>query len=167
VWLLDGAAIATMFAGTNLAALAVIGLVGLAIVIWQRQWRMAAAAGLALISSALIAEALKDLIGRPRPAPNLALVFAAGSSMPSTNAAMTAAVATAIFLAVRWPTSMVRRIAAVALIASVFWIGFCVLYLGVHWLTDILVGWWLGGGIGLAAAWLVGRLRLSKASATE
>jgi membrane-associated phospholipid phosphatase len=156
-WLLDRVALATMFIGTNRGALAVIGLVGFAIVIWFRKWRMAVAAGLALISSALVSELLKDLIGRRRPAPSLALVDAAGSSMPSADAAMTAAVAIAIFLAVDWPTPMVRRIAAVALIAGVLWIGFCVVYLGVHWPTDVLVGWLLGGGIGLTAAWLVGR----------
>jgi membrane-associated phospholipid phosphatase len=156
-WLLDRVALATMFIGTSRGTLAVIGLVGLAIVIWLRKWRMAVAAALALISSALVSELLKDLIGRRRPAPTLALVDAAGSSLPSADAAMTAAVAIAIFLAVDWPTPMVRRIAAVALIVGVFWIGFCVVYLGVHWPTDVLVGWVLGGGIGLAAASRVGR----------
>ena len=131
-WLLDRVALATMFIGTNRGTLAVIGLVGLAIVIWLRKWRMAVAAALALVD-------------------------AAGSSLPSADAAMTAAVAIAIFLAVDWPTPMVRRIAAVALIVGVFWIGFCVVYLGVHWPTDVLVGWVLGGGIGLAAASRVGR----------
>jgi undecaprenyl-diphosphatase len=158
-WLLDRAALATMFIGTNREALAVIGLGGFTIVIWLRKWRMAAAAGLALISSTLVAEVLKDLIVRRRPASSLALVNAAGSSMPSADAVMTAAVAIAIFLAVDWPTSVVRRAAAVALIACVFWIGFCVVYLGAHWPTDVLAGWLLGVGIGLVAAWLLGRLR--------
>jgi len=161
VWLLDRAAVATMFVGTNRAALAVIALVGVAIVIWLRNWQMAAAVGLALISSAAVALVLKELIGRPRPAPSLALVYAAGSSMPSANAAVTAAVATAIFLAVDWPRSMVRRFAAAVLLVSVVWIGFCVVYLGVHWLTDVVAGWLLGGGIGVAAAWLAGRWRRS------
>jgi membrane-associated phospholipid phosphatase len=157
--LLDRAAIATMFVGTNVVALAVVALAGLAIVIWLRNWQLAVGAGLALISSALIAEVLKDLVGRPRPAPSLALVYAPGLSMPSGAAAVTAAIATAIFLGVAWPTSMVRRIAAAVLITSVLWIGWCVLYLGVHWLTDVLAGWLLGGAIGLAATWLVSRLR--------
>jgi undecaprenyl-diphosphatase len=158
-WLLDQAALATMLVGTNRAALLIIGLFGIAIVIWLRQWRMAPAAGLALILSTLVAEVLKELIGRPRPASSLALVHAAGSSMPSADATMTAAVAIAVFLAVDWPTSLFRRIAAAALLAGVLWIGFCVTYLGVHWPTDVLAGWLLGAGIGVAAAWLVGRLR--------
>jgi undecaprenyl-diphosphatase len=161
VWLIDRAALATMFIGTNRGALAVIGLVGFAIVIWLRKWRIGIAAGIALLSSMFVSEMLKELIGRQRPAPILALVSAAGSSMPSADAAMTAAVAIAIFLVVDWPASGVRRAAAAVLIASVFWIGFCVVYLGVHWPTDVLAGWFLGGGIGLAAAWLVGRLRRS------
>ena len=158
-WLLDRAALATMFIGTNLAALAVIGVVGLSIVIRLRTWRMAVAALLALISSTLVAELLKDVIGRRRPAPNLALVEASGSSMPSSVAAVTAAVAIAIFLAAAWPTPMGRRTAAAALVAGVTWVGLCVVYLGAHWPTDVLVGWLLGGGIGFAAAWIVGRLR--------
>ena len=161
VWILDRAAVATMFVGTDGEALAVIALVGVAIVIWLRKWQMAAAVGLALISSAAVALVLKDLIGRPRPAPSLALVYAAGSSMPSANAAVTAAVATAIFLAVDWPRPMVRRFAAAVLLVSVLWIGYCVLYLGVHWLIDVLAGWLLSGGVGVAAAWLAGRWRQS------
>ena len=126
LWLLDRAAIATMFVGTNVVALAVVALAGLAIVIWLRNWRLAIGGGLALVSSALVAEVLKDLVGRPRPAMSLALVNASGLSMPSAAAAVTAAVAIVIFLSVAWPTAMVRRIAAAVLFASVVWAGWCV-----------------------------------------
>ncbi len=150
-----------MFMGTNLAAMAVIGLVGFVIVILLRKWRSAIAVGLALIASTLVAELLKGLIGRRRPDPSLAIVSAAGSSMPSVAAAIAAAVAIAIFLAVDWPTPILRGAVAAALIAGLIWTGFCVVYLGAHWPTDVLAGWLLGGGIGLAAAWLVGRSRRS------
>jgi len=42
-WLLDRIALVTMFIGTNPAVLAIVGLVGIAIVIWLRNWRMATA----------------------------------------------------------------------------------------------------------------------------
>ena len=115
VWLLDRAALATMFMGTNRAVLAVVGLAGFAIVIWLRKWRMAVTTGFALVASALVSEVLKDLIGRGRPGPSWALVDAAGSAMPSADAAMTAAVGIAIFLAVDWPTPLARRIGGVTL----------------------------------------------------
>src|SRR5487761_116548 len=158
-WILDRAALLTMVVVTSWVAVAIVGLAGSAIVIWLRIWRVALAGGLALVSSIVVVEALKGLIDRGRPTPTFAMVHAVGASMPSAAAAITAAAAVATYLAVDWPTPMVRRTAAAALTASVLWVGFCVVYMGVHWPTDVVAGWLVGGGIGLTATTLLGRLR--------
>jgi undecaprenyl-diphosphatase len=162
-WLLDRAALATMYVGSHRAPQALIGLVGFGIVMWMRNLRLGVATGSALILSTFISEVMKGLIGRHRPPPSLAMVDAAGSSFPSGVAAMTAAVAIAFFLVADWPTPAIRLLAALALTALVLWINFCVVYLGVHWPTDIIAGWLLGGVIGVMSAWLVGRPRPSVA----
>jgi undecaprenyl-diphosphatase len=159
-WLLDRAALATMYIGSHRAPQALVGLAAFGIVMWMRNWRAGVAAGSALILSTFSSEVLKDLIGRHRPGPGLAMVAAGGSSFPSGIAAMTSAIAVAVFLTVAWPASIVRLLAAAALIALVLWINFCVVYLGVHWPTDVLAGWLLGGVIGVMSAWLVGRPRV-------
>ena len=71
--------------------------------------------------------------------------------MPSTHAAWTAAVACAAAIAFEWPTRRTQRIAALALGCLVAGIGACLVYLGTHWPSDVLVGWLLGSAIAAAA----------------
>ena len=109
---------------------------------------MLAAVALALVASLL----LKDLFTRARPQPPLALVYARGWTMPSTDAAITAAATAALVAAGRWSGRL--KSVWVSAVATVFCIvvGGSVIYLGAHWLSDVLVGWLLGAAIGIAAA---------------
>lgn len=112
-------------------------------------------------SASAVATALKALADRPRPPADLALVTASGTSMPSTIAALTAGAALALALALRWPTAAVRRTAVVLLTLLVVLVGAAMVYLGAHWLTDVLVGWAVGGVIAIVLAvpfvWLTRR----------
>jgi len=54
---------------------------------------------------------------------------------------------------VDWGPARVRRAAGVVLAAAVVGVGCCMVYLGGHWLTDVLAGWALGSVVGAAAAW--------------
>jgi len=101
-----------------------------------------------------LSELLKALVERPRPTlvSHLDLVYS--SSFPSGHAMMTPVVY--LTLASILATSERRRSekilllgAAVLLTAAV---GVSRVYLGVHWPTDVLGGWCLGGAMALAMA---------------
>ena len=96
--------------------------------------------------SVIVATA-KTLVGRARPDLPFALVDSHGFSFPSGHAAGAAAVGLlCAWMLCRW---VVRRwavqVAVWALsITAIIVIGFSRLYLGVHFVTDVLAGWLLG-----------------------
>lgn len=148
-----------MVLGTSPVVWAVAGLGGAILVVRTRRWRLAAAAGLALVLADVAANLLKRAVVRPRPPFDLALVHLRGWSMPSTQAALTAAVAVAVFLAEDWPANL-RRWAGLFLAALVVAVGLAMIYLGGHWPTDVAAGWALGAALGFASL-LIARAALA------
>ena len=144
-----------MSLGTNLVILAVTALLGLVYVVARQRYRLAVSVAIAVVASTLIAGLLKQILGRGRPPASMALVHANGLSMPSTDAALTAAAATALYFGLVWLRPRRRRLAGVTLAAAVIAIGMCLIYLGVHWPTDVFAGWALGVGVGAGAAAMV------------
>ncbi|OBJ00588.1 phosphatase PAP2 family protein [Mycobacterium sp. 1465703.0] len=128
---------------------------------WRcRSWRPVV---LALVGGAgvpLMLFTAKVLVGRDRPALPFALVDAKGDSFPSGHATGTAAimVLSAWMLTrwlIRWWTGRVL-VWAIAT-GAVFVIGFSRVYLGVHYVSDVLAGWLLGmawgGTVVLVGSW--------------
>ena len=131
--------------GVGLAAAFILGIaIGQVGAVW-----MAVVAG---GTASAVATALKALVDRPRPPADLALVTTSGTSMPSTIAALTAGAALALAFAVRWPSRGVRRTALGVLTFIVVLVGAAMIYLGAHWLTDVLAGWALGSATAIAIA---------------
>lgn len=149
-------------AGIGIEVLGLLALAGVAAVVATRSWRVGAAAAASLLLADLIAHNLKQVIGRPRPSGDLTVwPEIQGWAMPSTHAAATSALAMAVFLAVNWESARTRRTAGAALTAVVVFIGGCMVYLGAHWPTDVLVGWLLGTAVGATVTWAAQRVRPS------
>jgi len=115
----------------------------------RRRWTMYVSLAVILGTTVLV-HSIKFLIARQRPTLAEVLATASGFAFPSGHSAQ--AVATYGILAFlvcmhlsRWRHRVAAWTVAVGIILMV---GFSRLYLGVHWLTDVL------GGYALAAMWL-------------
>ncbi|WP_308819788.1 phosphatase PAP2 family protein [Pseudonocardia alni] len=111
-----------------------------------------AAEALCLAAVPLVASVVftvvKRVLDRARPPADLQVTFIANESLPSGHATMVAA-AWATLVLVLWP--VLRSRGRVLLTAcAVLWagaVGFTRIYLGVHWLSDVLAGWTLGAAL--------------------
>lgn len=93
----------------------------------------------------LASQALKVLFGRPRPV-GVAIGEYSSSAFPSGHATQAAAVwlMLAVVTAAGAPSSRRRMGVWAAAVSIVAVVGISRLYLGVHWLTDVLGGWAVG-----------------------
>lgn len=107
-------------------------------------------------ASGLLVAALKGAFGRTRPPVATALVALPGSfSFPSGHSMGSFMLACcAVYLAWRAPGVTRRGTLATALLAGGFAlsIGFSRVYLGVHWPSDVIASWLLGGAVFALAA---------------
>ncbi len=137
---------------TNLGstvAMAVLAVVVGAWCWWRERRGDAVLAVGAMAGASLVFRVLKAVLERSRPPLTDRLVPALNESLPSGHATMSIVVlGTIVVLA--WPErTVVERTALVA--AAGLWVaavGATRVYLGVHWLSDVLAGWAVG------AAWL-------------
>jgi undecaprenyl-diphosphatase len=109
-----------------------------------RSLRPSLAAGIAILVTAALTWALKELVDRPRPAgTDPPIPLPDNPSFPSGHAssAFAAAAALAVF-APRWLGALFLAVAAL--------VGVSRTELGVHYVTDVAAGAVLGVGIGLA-----------------
>jgi membrane-associated phospholipid phosphatase len=108
--------------------------------------RLALAWLVTLVGSGLAVEVLKEVFDRPRPVWDRPFAFEETFSYPSGHAAGSTVGygMLAYCLALRWPSWRRRLGLVVGLAAWVLLIGFSRMYLGVHYLSDILAGYALG-----------------------
>ncbi len=114
---------------------------------------VAAAPAISLAIAALAVAITKYAVDRNRPPVALRRVAEGGASFPSGHAAdsaaayVTVALVVAIYVLRRPLARIVVVLAGAVLVGAV---GVSRLVLGVHWPTDVIAGWALGGTVGLA-----------------
>jgi membrane-associated phospholipid phosphatase len=134
--------------GSRSLILEILLAIGGVFVVLARRWRLAIAVAASFVVGTYLSIVLKSMINRPRPPAALTLVHLGGSAMPSTHAAGTAAAATAALLCLDWLRSSARAAVGAVLAAALGAIGLSMIYLGGHWLSDVLAGWLVGAVVG-------------------
>jgi membrane-associated phospholipid phosphatase len=111
----------------------------IAVLAWRGQLREGLFAGLAIVGSALLNLATKQIFARDRPSLWESIAPETTFSFPSGHAMGSATLAWVLLLLVwhtrwRWPVAMMAAAFAGA-------VAFSRVYLGVHYPSDILAGW--------------------------
>jgi membrane-associated phospholipid phosphatase len=101
-----------------------------------------------LIGSGMIENALKIVVGRPRPSG-----FSFGFPSGHTTAAATFAVVLVYIVSRERLTRFPRHAIQALALAVMLFVGWARIVLGAHWPTDVLGGILLGTGCAAAAAW--------------
>jgi undecaprenyl-diphosphatase len=131
----------------QMTALAIVA----AVLLWRSRRRPEAAVVLAAtIGATLLVDGFKRLYDRVRPPTAEQLMMETNPALPSGHALGSVVVLGVLTAVVVMATrhTLLRVAAVVTATLGVMTIGFSRLYLGVHWLTDVVTGWFLGG------AWL-------------
>lgn len=131
----------------QMTLLAIVG----AVLLWRVERRPEAAVVLgAAVGATFLIDGFKNLYGRVRPPVAQRLVVETNPALPSGHALgsiVVLGVLAAVVVLVAHRT-LIRAGAVALAVVGVALIGVSRLYLGVHWLTDVVAGWFLGG------AWL-------------
>jgi membrane-associated phospholipid phosphatase len=101
-----------------------------------------------VVGAAIAVAIVKHAVGRPRPALPDRLATASGAAFPSGHAAQSIACygALAVVLVTAARSNRLRAFAIAGAVVVAFAIGASRIYLGVHWLSDVVGGWLLAAG---------------------
>lgn len=140
---LDTAAVAASALGSEGLAVFLVLLLGY--FVWRRRFGAVVALLLTTAGAQMLNNVLKDLFHRTRPAPVTGLIPAQAFSFPSGHAMVSAAFYFFLaYLGWRVLRGWQRTVWISALLVVVIFIGLSRLYLGVHYLTDVVAGYLAG-----------------------
>jgi YVTN family beta-propeller protein len=122
--------------------------------LWRRREPLAVALAplVTLVCASVTETVVKHVIDRPRPPLSYHLVAESNAAFPSGHTTAAAALFLAVALAAPAMVDGRRRRLALVMVccAVAVFVGVARLVLGVHWLTDVVAGWFFG------AAWAFG-----------
>ena len=147
-WLTDAMKSVTWL-GSTAVIVPVLVLMAIVLVIRGRDWRSAALLATGVTSAICLYNIVKVAVERPRPPSTLWIGDYSGAAFPSGHATQAVALygMLAIVLSTRG-SPVVRVVVWMGAAVMTLVVGASRLYLGAHWLTDVLAGWALG------AAWI-------------
>lgn len=123
----------------------VFGALLLSLFVWQRRWGAATLLVLVAGGAQLLNNLLKSVYQRARPLPVTGLIAAQSWSFPSGHAMVSAAFYMFLaYLTWRLLRGVWRWLLAAGLILLVFLIGLSRIYLGAHYLSDVIAGYVAG-----------------------
>jgi undecaprenyl-diphosphatase len=157
-WLTGVMKVASLM-GSNLVLVPVVLGAGVWFAARRRLWRSAVAVVASLAGAKLLFQLTKILVARPRPPMGFHLVNASGYAFPSGHATQALAGWGAVAVVLASGRLLRTRVVVGILTAIlVILIGASRIYLGVHWGTDVLGGFALGGAwlclVGAAMLWI-------------
>lgn len=148
----------TALAGTGILSLLVAGVAGYLLML--RKPNLALLLLVAIGGGTLLSTLLKQGFGRPRPDLVPHAMYAGSTSFPSGHAILAAVTYLTLgaLLAQIQPRRQLKIYLLTVAVVLTILVGFSRVYLGVHWPTDVLAGWVVGGIWALlcwlAAQWL-------------
>ncbi len=149
----------TALGGVTVLTLAVI--LATALLLLRHRWRMAGLLVAATASGALAGSGLKHLFARPRPDVVHHLVEVSSLSFPSGHAMNSAIVFLTLGAIVsrNYRERSTRLFILLCAVGLTLIIGFSRIYLGVHWPSDVLAGWSIGGAWALLMGLVASRMQ--------
>ena len=168
VWVLHGLYSLRTFENTlffigvsELGTVATITGVTAGLVLWlmtTERYARALALAATVGGTGLAVTALKYLFARPRPSEFFQAYPEIWHSFPSWHAAGTAALAVYISLVLVSALALrTRRIVQALAVSVALAVGFSRAFLGVHYASDVLAGWIIGGAFAYGAYYLLKR----------
>jgi membrane-associated phospholipid phosphatase len=122
---------------------------GLFFVLRRHQWWPPVLLAAAIAAAAGLYTLIKALVGRPRPPPAIWIGHFSGAAFPSGHSAQSVACyATLAVILGAGRSARAKAVLGIAATLVILVVGASRIYLGAHWLTDVLGGYALG-------AWLV------------
>lgn len=129
--------------GSDRVLVPIVAVVAIALALRARQ-SMALVVAVSALGGIALGDIVKLFVARPRPPVDHRLVTVASSSFPSGHATQAAAILPALALAAI-AFGVPRLLAGVVAAVGVIGIGLSRIFLGVHYPTDVVAGWLLGG----------------------
>lgn len=151
--------------GESPAFVVVPAVAGLIVVVLFKLWWELPRLAAALFVTVAVTGTMKHRIDRPRPPADLALTVIHGPGMPSSHAVLTSSFLIAVVMIPPWTSRRARLVVTLLGAVGCVVVGAAMIYLGGHWLSDVLVGWALGLVLTGGVVWLWQRCGLPGARA--
>ncbi len=153
-WLQEAALDLTSLGGISVLGLFALITVGFLLI--QRKYLSGVLLALGLLGGVTLSEGLKAIFNRPRPPADYQAVETLNASFPSGHALLATVfyLSVGVMMARAFQRRQLKAYIMSVAIGLALIVGLTRIYLGAHWLTDVLAGWSIGA-VWAMTLWLV------------